>query len=48
MTDYLGSQAWHDELIDLLRTHATPPSAAIIRGKDQVTHPLMTKTTRAV
>jgi hypothetical protein len=35
MTDYLGSQAWHDELIDLLRTHATPPSAAIIRGKDQ-------------
>jgi len=35
MTDYLGSQAWHDELIDLLRTSATPPSVAVIAGKDQ-------------
>ena len=35
MTEYLGSQAWHDELIARLRTHATPPSAAIIRGHDQ-------------
>ena len=35
MTDYLGSQAWRDELIDLLRTSATPPSRAIIIGKDQ-------------
>jgi hypothetical protein len=35
MTDYLGSQAWHDELIDLLRASATPPSVAVIAGKDQ-------------
>jgi hypothetical protein len=35
MTDYLGSQAWHDELIDLLRTSATPPTVAVIAGKDQ-------------
>jgi hypothetical protein len=35
MTDYLGSQAWRDELIDLLRNNATPPSRAIIIGKDQ-------------
>jgi hypothetical protein len=34
MTDYLGSQAWHDELIRLLRTSATPPSRAVIAGKD--------------
>ena len=35
ITDYLGSQAWRDELIDLLRTSATPPSHAVINGKDQ-------------
>jgi hypothetical protein len=35
MTDYLGSQAWRDELMDLLRTNATPPFAAVIAGKDQ-------------
>jgi hypothetical protein len=33
MTDYRGSQAWRKELIDLLRTSGTPPSAVIIRGK---------------
>ena len=35
MTDYLGSKAWRKELIDLLRTSATPPSRAVIRGKDR-------------
>lgn len=35
MTDYLGSRAWHDELIDLLRIHATPPTRAAIAGRDQ-------------
>ncbi len=35
MTDYLGSQAWQDELIDLLRTSATPPTVAVIAGYDQ-------------
>ena len=35
MTDYLGSQAWYDELIDLLRTSATPPTVAVIAGYDQ-------------
>jgi hypothetical protein len=35
MTDYLGSQAWRDELMDLLRTSATPPFAAVIAGTDQ-------------
>jgi hypothetical protein len=33
MTDYLGSKAWRKELIDLLRTSATPPSRAVVRGK---------------
>ena len=35
MTDYLGSQAWCDELMDLLRANATPPFAAVIAGTDQ-------------
>jgi hypothetical protein len=35
MTDYLGSQAWRDELMDLLRASATPPIAAVIAGTDQ-------------
>jgi hypothetical protein len=35
MTDYIGSQAWRDELIDLLRTSATPPSVAVSEGKAQ-------------
>jgi hypothetical protein len=35
MTDYLGSQAWQDEVIALLRTSATPPTVAAITGKDQ-------------
>jgi hypothetical protein len=35
MTDYLGSQAWYDELMDLLRTNATPPTVAVITGYDQ-------------
>lgn len=35
MTDYLGSQAWREELLARLRTHATPPSAAVIAGKDR-------------
>lgn len=35
MTEYLGSQAWQDELMRLLRKNATPPSRAIINGKDQ-------------
>lgn len=35
MTDYLGSQAWYDDLMDLLRNKATPPTVAVIAGYDQ-------------